>query len=172
MSDVAPSPQDRFDRFLTAMVKLPAAAGVTFRGLPAPAPTPEGLVVTAGVNATSRDPRVASEGGSHTRLLAVAGRSGRDLSALSAHPDEAEVVLLPGAALLPLGRMDVPEVGVTVYLVEELASTQDGRPPGAPVGVPPTREELTRHVRDAVLRVWRGQQVQVHVPGKFAGSLL
>jgi hypothetical protein len=127
------------------------------------------VLVTRGVNATTRDPCVAAEGGVHPRLLAILGRTGRDIAMLSAHPGDREVVLLPGTVLRPVGHVDVEPEGVAVDVLEEIdvaAAAQPGPGRG-------DRAVTFAAIRDDVRAAWGrcDASVVAHARGKFAGPL-
>lgn len=152
------------DRFLAAVEKLPPYEGVTFRGAPAPL---EATTVAAGVMASSRDPRVASENFTAPVLLALHHRTGRDVSGLAQHPDEAEVVVRPGTAWRPIVTFEVE--GTTIQALEELDLARTGH---VPAGWGATPAEVEQRVTRAVEVARARGAVTVHVPGKFAGDWL
>lgn len=150
------------ERFLTAVEKLPPYEGVTFRGAAAVIET---TTVAAGVMASSRDPRVASENFATPVLLALHHRTGRDISALAQHADEAEVVVLPGSVWRPITTVVVE--GTTVQAVEELDVARTGRQPDS-WGT--TTADVEARVTRAVEVARARGPVPVHSPGKFAGA--
>lgn len=166
-------------RMILALERLPRTRALTFRGLPDGEPAPSGLFVTSLLNATSRDPRVASENFAHPRLLAIAARSGRDISMFGADPAEAELVLLPGAMLLAIADVRVEEADLTVVLVEEVDLTVvlgekgglDGSSPAEPAGQLPTLESFAAEVTAVVLSAYRRPALPLTSPGKFAGAV-
>ena len=111
--------------FLDALHKLAPCGAVSFRGLPTDARNPSGVTIAASIMATSRSPRLASENFSPGFILALLNRTGRDISALSAFPDEGEVVVLPGSAWNVLCRIDVPQCQLPVIVMEELTMSTD-----------------------------------------------
>src|SRR5690606_24607890 len=124
------------DELLAALEKLPAASGVTYRGLSADAAAPASTFVTHEFTATSRDPRVATENFTASAVVAIAGRTGRDIAFLAHNPAEAEVVFLPGTILRPVSSVLV--VYLTVHITEELL-TPDARPPLRTEPITPVR---------------------------------
>ena len=155
------------DRFLTAVEKLPPYEGLTFRGLASGHPAPSGTGMVTGVMASSRNPRVASENFSAAALLALLTRTGRDISALSAHPDEAEVVVLPGSLWRPI--VTVEAEGVAVHVLEELDVQRTGSSPAAwGASQQEVLDQISRALQVARVR----PPAQVSAPGKFAGPWL
>jgi hypothetical protein len=155
--------QGGLGRFLAALDKLPAYEGVTFRGLAAGESAPVTGVVT-GVMASSRSPRVASENFTAPVLVALLNRTGRDLTALSRFPEEAEVVVLPGSLWRALGPVEVG--GVVVHVMEELEPSGRTRQPASwGRTMPDVVDGIGRELRTAVSR----EPVTVNVAGKFAG---
>lgn len=151
--------------FLDALEKLPPTGGLTLRGLTAAAGSVPPLGVLTGIVASTRDPRVATENFSVGTLLLLLGRTGRDLSAMSAHPSDAEVVHRPGAIWHRLPDLALPDVPLTVVALEELDPS--GRYPAT--DWPATLTELAARadalVQDALAR----PAVVVSRPGNFAG---
>ena len=105
--------------FLRALSRLPPYTGVVFHGLPE-APDLASARWTRGVTAMSRDPRIATENFTAPTVAAIVSRSGRDITAFSAHPHEQEVVLPPEAALLEVARTTTDD-GRPVIVIEQLA---------------------------------------------------
>lgn len=158
----------RVERLLGALEKLPPYVGLTYRGLPDGVTPLEETTVTRGLNATSQNPRVATENFRYLNLYAIVSKTGRALGPLSQFPDETEIVLLPGTMLKPLPDLTVPERELTVHLVEELAVDQ----PAGPIdGLPQTSDELVDVVTNAVRHSLDGPAVAVHSAGKFVGAL-
>ena len=73
---------------------------------------------------TSKDPRVASENFRSPYLHAIVACRGRDISALSGHPTEEEVVLLAGAVLTPVTAACRVE-GHAVQVLREVGDHDD-----------------------------------------------
>lgn len=146
-------------RFLDAVAKLPPTPGIVFRGLADGVDAPAGTTVLAVPVPASVDPALARER-SDGPVLALLTRTARDLSALSAHPQEREVVLLPGTVWL---RVDLPELSGVVVL-EELD------PAGSPApGVwPVSRADLVLEVRRRLADP--GAAAAGAVPGKYRGD--
>ena len=148
--------------FLDALVKLAPAPGISYAGVAAVESLPVGTATTAAIMPTSLDPRVATENFTVTDLVAVVGRSGRDITAFSARPQDEEVVLLPGTLLRPALRLEVEDL--TVHVLEELSLVADAPAPESwPVGL----DQLEQAVRSAVTTARASAPVEVGAPGKF-----
>lgn len=157
---------DAAHAFLSAMEKLPRFDGLSFRGLPQGADPPQGPVATTGVHASSRSPRVATEDFSAAALLVLLNRTGRSIAEFSAHPEEQEVVVLPGTVWRPLVEVAVPGYAGRVLVIEELDLTRSLPQPsewGATVA------ELAARVQGRVREELQGERFTVNVPGKFTG---
>lgn len=157
---------DAAHAFLSAMDKLPRFDGFSFRGLPEGSEPPRTLAAATGVHASSRSPRVASEDFTSAALLVLLNRTARSISEFSAHPDEREVVVLPGTVWRPLVELTSPGYPGRVFVLEELDLTQSLPQPtewGA------TLAELAGRVQRVVEQDLHAQPLTVHVPGKFAG---
>lgn len=161
---------DPLTRFLSALDRLPPLAAVSYRGCPEGVSPPTEMLVTRGLNATSLNPAVASEGWAHKALFAVAGITGRLLGELSAHPAELEVVLLPGSALVPRGSVPLYELGLLVYLWEEIAVRSTGGEPTS--GLPATGEAFAETVALQVRAAAVADAAPVAARGKYAGPLI
>ncbi len=158
---------DAAHAFLSAMDKLPRFDGFTFRGLPEGAEPPRTVVAATGVHASSRSPRVAAEDFTSAALLVLLNRTARSISEFSAHPEEREVVVLPGTVWRPLVELTVPGYAGAVYVIEELDLTHSLPQPtewGA------TLAELAGRVQRVVQQDLHGERFAVNVPGKFAGT--
>lgn len=158
---------DAAHAFLSAMEKLPRFDGFSFRGLLDGSEPPRTLSATTGVHASSRSPRVASEDFTSAALLVLLNRTARSISEFSAHPEEREVVVLPGTVWRPLVELTVPGYAGSVFVLEELDMTQSLPQPtewGASLA------ELASRVQRVVQQELRAQPFTVNVPGKFAGS--
>lgn len=164
------TPEQQLARFLEAVERLPPLAAVSYRGLPEGVPAPSETVITRGITATSLDPSIAAEGGAHRTLLAVVGRTGRALGPLSSQAHEQEVVLLPGAALAPVGSVDVEAAGIRVLLLEELV------PPGTDAAsadsLPVSLEALLDLVRAQVSAAVSTGSGMGGPAGKYAGGVV
>lgn len=167
MTDQLP-PQVR--AFLDALEKLPPSPALTFAGVAeddtaTPSALASGVVTTYGVTATSLDPRVATENFATRHVLAILGRTGRDLAPLSQYPDEREVVFRPVTLLRRVAETRSADGAVRITLVEELVPTEPRTgPPLDPATV----------LADAAARVdaaLAGERVAVHAPGKFLQPL-
>jgi hypothetical protein len=152
--------------FLAALDKLPPYDGITFRGLALGEVAPESTTVTANVMASSRNPRVATENFTSAATLAVLNHTGRDISALSAHPDEAEIVLLPGTMWRHLMWLDLPSPAIRVHVLEQLDLSGGSHPQVSwGTSLDDVQERITRAIQVAAAR----EPVEVHIPGKFNG---
>lgn len=147
-------------QFLDAVTKIAPTPGIVFRGLGSDADAPpHGMTVLAAPVPASAHPGVAREGGAGP-LLALLTRTARDLTALSAHPQEREVVLLPGTIWL---RVDLPEEPDLVVLEEVDPS---GAP--APAAWPASRADLVQELQRRLAD--RGLPVSGSAPGKYRGG--
>lgn len=114
-------------QFLDALDALPPLAAVVFHGCPSGEPPPSGTLVVTAPLSTSTNPAVALAHGSPA-LFAVMTRTGRATAALSARPQDDEVVLRPGSLLTSVGAVRLRGHDVLVHVLDELV------PPGEPVG--------------------------------------
>lgn len=146
-------------RFLDAVAKLAPSPGIVFRGLADGIDVPAGTTVLAAPVPASADPGVAREG-SEGPVLVLLTRTARDLTALSAHPQEREAVLLPGTVWL---RVDLPELP-DVVVMEEIDPA--GSP--APSSWPSTRPDLVLEVRRRLTDL--GAAAPGSAPGKYRGG--
>jgi hypothetical protein len=160
---------ERLAALLSALDKLPPYRGLSYRGYAGrQGPMFQRAIPSGVLVSTSRDPRVATDNFSTDGVYAVIGRRGRDLTSVSEHPDEQEVVFRPGSVYLPIERFDVD--GLEVAVVEELDPDND--PTAQPSDRPPftleqLKEQMTEAIRDA-----RGRPpVEDVTSGKFAGPL-
>lgn len=151
---------------LAALEKLPATAAVSYRGLPGDAAAPTGTFVAEAFTATSRDPRIATENFAADSIVAIAGRTGRDISFMAKHPDEAEIVFLPGAILRPVQTTHAD--GITVHVIEELLTDETAHPDPA---LPSDPDALLELVIEAVTTASTASPIAITTPGKFSGSL-
>ncbi|GAA1516238.1 hypothetical protein BJ978_001781 [Agromyces terreus] len=153
------SDQEKFEAFVSAVGKLPPTSGVTFHG--GNETVDPGTLV--GVLATSRSILVATENLRSTTLIVVLGRTGRELSALSGHPDEREVVFLPGTTFGRVIEGEAPG-GLRIVILEELGEHIEPGGHGTP-------RDLLESVVAHVARERTLPPVVVHSPGKFVGPL-
>ncbi|WIB58761.1 hypothetical protein DEJ13_09770 [Curtobacterium sp. MCLR17_007] len=120
---------ERVQVLLHALSKLPATAGIVFHGGALPGHFRlVGEFSLRGLTATSSDPDVASEGDTVDGLVAFRSRTGRSIAPFSAHPDEREVVFLPGSRFRLVGDVQVERRGVLVTVLDEVidgAATDD-----------------------------------------------
>ena len=107
-----PTPQERFERAVEGMRRLPPTGAVTFRGITSPQGTAVGVVVPQGITATSRDLVVATAGLTSPGIAVVFAHTGRDLAPVSAVQEAQEVALLPGT-VLAVGRF-IQVAGIAV----------------------------------------------------------
>ena len=150
--------------FLRALEKLPPYTGIVFHGLPA-IPDIVRAKWTDGVTATSHDPRIATENFRSPVIAAILSRTGRDISAFSAHPHEREVVLPPQIMLHTLA-VDFTSDGVTpLVVIEQLAELDTG------VSLPPTLEGLLEMVRGPIAEAESRSPVDISSPAKFTEQL-
>lgn len=122
-------PRERLRTFLRAVMALPAKPTVSFRGLRPEDPFPQQAIVTTLITAATRHIELAADAFRTTRLVAIAGVTGRDISALSSDQDAGEITFLPTTMLVPQ-RM-IHAGGLDVVLLEEFVEV-DGevKPPG------------------------------------------
>jgi hypothetical protein len=157
---------ERLAALLSALDKLPPYRGLSYRGYAGRQGQTFQWAIPSGVLvSTSRDPRVATDNFSTDGVYAVIGRRGRDLTSVSEHPDEQEVVFRPGSVYLPIERFDVDDLEVAI--VEELDPDND---PNAapPFTLDQLKDQMTEAIRDS-----RGRpSVDDITPGKFVGPLV
>lgn len=166
------SAAERVARMLAGLERLPTRAAIAFRGMTLETPALEGAVIIRTVVPTSRDPRVATENFTCKKLYAIAARPGRELGSFARYPEEAELVLLPGTALLPRHEIRLSDPDLTIQLLEELAVPQEGQMATAPLAeLPATLEELAEHVTNIVTQAHTSGSVTITSPGKFVGSI-
>lgn len=150
---------------LSALDKLPGFEGVTFRGHAAhQGPTGKRMIISGGLVATSRDPRVATENFTTTGVYAVIGNAGRDITRLSAHPFEQEVVFRPGTMFLPIEQFGSHDLDVTI--VEQL---DPDRKPGSKPKL--TLEQVRQSILEAIERSRAEPTAEGITAGKFVGPL-
>jgi hypothetical protein len=152
--------------FLDAIAKLPDFNGITFRGLADGDPEPAGPGVVAGVLASSRNARTASENFTATRILVLLNRTGRNIAEFSAQPGEGEVVVRPGSVWRPLIEVAVTGLATPLLVLEELDPS--GTTP-APTEWGDSLDELASRVVRLVQQALGSDTAQVAVPGKFVG---
>lgn len=164
-SDEEAAVSEPVTHLLAALDKLPPTGGIVLRGLDGAPDSVAALGVLTDVVATSRQVLVATENLTARTLLVLLSRTGRDLSALSAHPEEEEVALRPGTAWRRLPDPAVHGAPLPVVVLEEL----DPAGYAQPTGWPATLAGLAEHV-GALLR---GAQSTDAVPltrlGRFVG---
>jgi hypothetical protein len=156
---------ERLAALLPALDKLPPYRELSYRGYAGrQGQTFQRAIPSGALVSTSRDPRVATDNFSTDGVYAVIGRPGRDLTWVSEHPDEQEVVFRPGSVYLPIQRFDVDDLEVAV--VEELDPDND--PDVAP---PFTLDELKDQMTEAIRDARSRPPVDAITSGKFVGPL-
>lgn len=149
--------------FLSALSKLPPYRGLSYRGFSeAPSEEPWSTVSPV-VVPTSLDPRVATENFTAAGLYAILGRTGKELTRFSKHPEEREVVFAPGTIYKPVTRFDVD--GLPVLLIEQIDPDRQPDEPGEDLDV------VERKVQEAVRAARAEGPVGWVNPGKFVGGL-
>ena len=151
---------------LDALAKLPPAGGVALRGLDDAPGTVAALGVLTDVVAASRDVLVATENLTCRALLVLLARTGRELSALSAHPDDAEVALLPGSVWRRLPDPAVHGAPLPVVALEEVDPAGYWQPSAWPA----TLAELARDVGTLLRSAQTRSAVRVTRAGRLVGS--
>lgn len=154
---------DQAAALLAALDKLPPYQGLSYRGYTDGGPR-RGTTISAGLVASSLDPRVATDNFTTPGVFAIIGNRGRDLSALSRIPVEREIVFRPGSMFLPIESFDLD--GLRVSVIEEL---DPDRAPGTPPSVP--LEQLEEQMRAEISAARRREPVASVTPGKFVGDL-
>jgi len=150
--------------FLAALDKMPPVGGLAWRGIDdVPGSVPALGVLTA-VAPTSRNPRVATENFTARTILVLLTRTGRDLSAFSAHPHEAEVIQRPGSVWrrLPDRQVSSPAPLVVLEEVDPAGYTP-------PTDWPATLAELDNQLQTLLSSAWQQAPVDVTRPGNFVG---
>lgn len=137
--------------------RLPATPAITYRGMSGI--PPHAAFTLTSLLPTSVDPRIASENFTSERVAAIATVTGRSIAALSRHPEEQEIALLPGTLLLPVGFVEVAGLSEPVVLLAET-----GWAPGLPEGKEELRQAVAAQVSDAL----NGPSVPILSPGRFA----
>ncbi|MDR3068929.1 MAG: hypothetical protein LBU50_05435 [Cellulomonas sp.] len=153
------------ETLLAALETLPPTGGIVLRGLDGSPDSVAPLGVLTEVVAASRQVLVATENLAARTLLVLLVRTGRDLSALSAHPEEAEVALRPGSAWRRLPDPVVHGAPLPVVALEEL----DPAGYTQPTGWPATLEALTEQVGELLRGARSAPPVPVTRPGRFVG---
>lgn len=116
--------QARADRVSTALAKLPARPGQTYRGVNLPddilAKYQPGSVVTEkAFTSTSTDSSVATGNFQGNALMVVTGQSGRDVAPFSQYPGEAEILYDKGTKFMVTGNSFDSVTGKTVIRMRE-----------------------------------------------------
>lgn len=154
---------DPMQRFFASLAELPRHVGVIWRGATSPL---AGQTRAVKPVPATLDPRYAGDNFSVPLLLAIASRNARDLGLLAANQDEAELVLLPGTVLQPIGEVE-QFGGVAVQLIEEVGAPGEIIPPGLPQSLEALRDEV-----EARIAQYRGMRhVDVASPRKYSGPL-
>lgn len=156
-----PSP---LSQLLDALDALPPLSAVVFHGCPTGGEPPSGTLVVNAPLSTSRNPAVALTAGSPD-LFALMTRTGRATAALSARPQDDEVVLRPGSLLTVVGAVRLRGHDGLVHVLDELV------PPDEPIGDDPLPQDMAtlaaflQHALDEASPV-------ADVPvGRYAGPL-
>ena len=144
---------DSGSSFLDAASRLPMFRGLTWRAA--------GFELTAPFSTdapipTTRDLRVATENFRAGGVHLILSTGGRDIGPFSAHPSDQEVVLLPGARLVPATSFHEVE-GLRIQVVIE----QPG--PEEPIPAVPTDAAIGEIVRGAKAE----DNVAVFSPGRY-----
>jgi hypothetical protein len=150
------------------LAKLPPTVALTFRGMPAGVEPMSAMTMTSKLVRTSRDPRVATDNFAHTMLFAIIARKARDVSNSAEHPEEAELVLLPGTVLNPIGQIRVTSMGSTAQILEEVDPSVGKF---ASAGMPESVDELIDMVVTQVSKARRMDPVELTSPGRYAGTI-
>ncbi len=142
--------------FVEAASRLPRFVGMVWRAAGFELTSP---FTTDAPIPTTRNLRVATENFRVDGVHLLLSTAGRDIAPLSAHASEGEVVLLPGALLVPVtGRHDVEGLRVQVILEQPA--------PGTELPAVPGDDEIGALVRAART----GVAVEVHQPGRFGAA--
>ena len=144
---------EAMDRFVQSASRLPAYSGLVWRAAGFELTTP---FTSDAPIPTSSDLRVATENFSADGVHLFVTTAARDISALSAHPTDHEVVLLPGARLVPASAQREID-GLRVQTVIEQPA------PGQPLPVTPTDDEI----RDLVRAARGAGEAVIASPGRF-----
>jgi hypothetical protein len=91
-------------------------------------------------------------------VAAIASVSGRLIAPLSSHPDEQELVLLPGTVLLPVGTVAVDGLAKEVVLL-----TEPGAAPELPANLEGLKQAVTHRIRAAL----SSEVLRIFSPGRF-----
>ncbi|MEZ3162010.1 hypothetical protein AB1K54_15955 [Microbacterium sp. BWT-B31] len=144
---------DPTSAFVTAVSRLPTFVGLAWRaaGFELAAPFTSGVPLAA-----SRDLRVATENFRATGAHLFLCTSARDISMLSAHPADQEIVLLPDARLVPVTSFrEVGGLRIQVVLEQPASGTALPHvPDDAAIG------ELVRSARATA-------PAEIHQPGRY-----
>lgn len=144
---------EAMDRFVEAASRLPAYAGVVWRAADFELTAP---FTTDAPIPTSRDLRVATDNFRVRSIHLMVTTSARDIGPLSAHPSDQEVVLLPGARLVPVsGQREIDGLRIQ-SIIEQPGADQ-------PLPTVPTDDEIL----DAVRAARSAGVVVVNSPGRF-----
>ena len=141
------------DAFLKALLSLPPAPGVSFRGWVHPADLGTVDVATKLLTAAV-DIAVATAGFTTSELGIVVGRTGRDLGAFSAMPEAEEITYAPGRIFRGYPVETVDDLSVRVY--EEWVIGDGGQP--VSMGIDPS--EVVAMV-SAMIPKARGKELAV-----------
>lgn len=146
------------------LAKLPPVTTLAYHGLTAPSEL-TGVQTLAGLLPTSSDPRIATENFTTGGVAVIVTATGRAIGLLSAHPQEHEIVLLPGTLLAPIITTTLPRSGVAVLVAEEIpASTVD-------LGLAAGVDALLVEIDDRIVFAQQAEPVAIPSPGKFVDQL-
>jgi hypothetical protein len=150
---------------LAGLRKLPVHRGLSFRGggVTDTFGRSSRTAVTRALTATSRDPRVATENFTTGGLYAVIGSAGRDVTGVSEHPAEREVVFLPDTAFRVVRTVRHEDLPIVV--VEQLD------PDRAPTEPKLELDSVLQRIATLVRAAKDADPVEVTSPGKFAGDI-
>lgn len=154
---------EKVARFLEELAQLEPFSGVTYHGLTS-LDDLGGMRRTWGILATSHDPRVATESFTAPVVMALLGRTGRDITAYSRRPAEQEVVIPPGATLRLLAE-DVTDEGQPLVVFEQIGSVDAPTLPAA------ERAELIRSVKARISAAALEPGWTPLSPGKFTAPI-
>ncbi len=153
------------ETLLAALERLPPTGGIVLRGLDGSPASVAALGVLTEVVAASREVLVATENFAARTLMVLLVRTGRDVSALSAHPEEAEVALCPGTAWRRLPDPVVHGAPLPVVVLEEL----DLAGYAQPTDWPATLDALAEQVGVLLRGAQADAAAPVTRPGRFVG---
>lgn len=151
------------DRVLNQLQAVPPWSGISFRGMSEHASfgTEVRSAVSAGLIATSRDPRVATENFTSNGLFAIVGTQGRGIESVSQFPHEKEVVFLPSTVFAFVATATYEEMPIVIARQVDLGSDKEQTAP----------DDLGRRVGAAIRAAKEGAAVPITSPDKYVGDL-